>query len=70
MKVLNSASAASACLALLGWAVQPALAIAEDKYDAPAKENKAAWWCILYAAVFLVASVVVAFKNARRTHLD
>jgi len=48
-----------------------ALAIgAEDIYDAPAMEPAKPWFPIIYTIVFLVALMVVAFKNARRTHLD
>ena len=56
-------------LALLAGA-QPVLGQAADEYPTPALEDKVAWWCILCTVVFVVASVAVAFKNSRRTHLD
>jgi len=43
---------------------------AEDKYEAPAKEPTKPYTAILYAIVFLIAVLVVAFKSSKRTHLD
>jgi hypothetical protein len=44
---------------------------AKDEYSpVPVLEYKVPWWCIIYTGVFLVASLAVAFKNSRRTHLD
>jgi len=56
-------------LCLPAWLVSLA-AGAEDQYQMPAKEAKKPWFVILYAIVFLLASLVVAFKHSKRTHLD
>ena len=48
----------------------PALALCDDNYSTPAKQETKPWIAILYAVVFLAGILVVAFKNAKRTHLD
>lgn len=46
------------------WAAKP------DKAKAPALEGGLSWWSILVIVVALVGVCAVAFKSARRTHLD
>lgn len=70
MTIPNPKQFAAVCLLALAATAQSASALAEDTYEAPAKGHSTPWWCILYTAVFLLAAVVVAFKNSGRTHLD
>ena len=46
------------------------IAAANDNYSAPELKTSAPWAAITYTAVAVIAILVVAFKNARRTHLD
>lgn len=55
-------------LALVG-SCGPALAEG-DGYAAPAGTANTTWQCIAIAAVALLGIAAVAFKNAKRTHLD
>jgi len=48
----------------------PAVAVCEDNYPQAPLEPSRPWAPVLYAIVFLAAVCVVAFKHARRTHLD
>ncbi len=48
----------------------PAAAIPAPPPEPPAIEPSTSWLTIAYAAVGVIAICVVAFKNARRTHLD
>jgi hypothetical protein len=41
-----------------------------DGYSAPALEHGPPWQAIVCAVAGLVAICAIAFKNARRTHLD
>ena len=41
-----------------------------DGYVAPAGTANTTWQCIAIAAVALLAIAALAFKNAKRTHLD
>jgi len=48
----------------------PGLAHCQDVYKAPAKYETIPWMAVVYTFVFLIGIAAVAFKNARRTHLD
>jgi len=52
---------------MIGWAQA---ALAEDGYDPPGISKPDVWKAWVAAAVALVAIGVLAFKNAKRTHLD
>jgi len=56
------------CAAVLLLA--PGLAHCQDVYKAPAKYEAVPWAAVAYTLVFLIGIAAVAFKNARRTHLD
>ena len=51
-------------------ALPAAAAFAGDGYQVPDIQKPAMWKPALVAVVALAAICVVAFKNARRTHLD
>ena len=73
MKNLHSMSLSAAALRHAGALVMlltPAAALCQDGYKAPERAKDAPWLAILYTAVFFVGVLVVAFKHARRTHLD
>ena len=47
-----------------------ATASGAEQYQGIPLENKVQWIAVLYAAISLIGIAVVAFKNAKRTHLD
>lgn len=51
-------------------AAEPAAALAADGYQAPAIERSGIWKPVLVIVVAVAAICVLAFKNAKRTHLD
>ena len=61
---------AQVCLAVATLVLIPTAAICEDEYPAPAREESVPWLAILYAVVCLGGIAAVAFKHAKRTHLD
>jgi len=61
---------AQACLTAGVPLLTAAVALCQDPYGSPAREPSRAWYAILFAVVFVAAICVVAFKHARRTHLD
>jgi hypothetical protein len=66
----NMHGLARTCLAGLALLLPVAPAICQDKYTQPALEHKPSWAAVIYTVVALIAICVVAFKHARRTHLD
>ena len=59
-----------ACVAAAGGLLVPAAALCEDKYNSPALEDRVPWLAVIYLLVCLAGVCAVAFKNAKRTHLD
>lgn len=57
------------CLGIVPLLI-PAAALCEDEYTTPTRKSQVPWMAILYTAVGLIGIAVVAFKHARRTHLD
>lgn len=60
---------------IAGLSAQSALAAKDrdadsDGYTAPKPEEKNPWLGLLFMLVAAAGVLVVAFKNARRTHLD
>ncbi len=47
-----------------------AAALAGDGFQPPTDENSTDWIALAVAAVAAIAVCVLAFKNAKRTHLD
>ena len=54
-------------MAAAAWASR---ALAADGHEAPKLEDKIDWIVILITGLGVVAIAAIAFKNARRTHLD
>ena len=55
-------------MAAAAWASRAALAA--DGHEAPKLEDKTNWIVILITGLGVLAMAAIAFKNARRTHLD
>ena len=56
---------------LLLWSTTWAWAARSDGFeDSPVVDEGLPWKAIAFAAVALVGTLVVGFKNAKRTHLD
>lgn len=54
---------------IVGALAAPAVALAADN-EAQGLPEGLNWIAVLYSVVFVAAIAVVAFKNAKRTHLD
>ena len=61
---------AQACVSLAAMLLTSTAALCDDSYDVTVREGGIQWIAILYALVCLAGICVVAFKHARRTHLD
>jgi len=67
---MNATRFIRAALAAAAWLLVPAVAICRDEYKNPAKKESIPWVAVLYMLVSLAGIAVVAFKHAKRTHLD
>ena len=60
----------TAWLAALAAGARASSALADDGFETPQMEQPGTWKVVAVLLVALAAVCVVAFKNAKRTHLD
>jgi len=58
------------CVAVAGAVMTPLTAWCSDRYSIPQRDETMPWPAILYTLVATAAVCAVAFKNAKRSHLD
>ncbi len=66
MKLINRLRFAALTMLLLGVSAGDAMAAKEK---VPVLEGAVPTWAIVWTVVFFVCICIVAFKNARRTHM-
>ena len=69
MKLINFNRLRLAVLTLLTVGISTGHLFAAKKQEAPVLEGEVPTWAIMVTVVFFVGICVVAFKNARRSHL-